>query len=77
LLLLFYGAALCTTTISGQRITRAAKSLSLRQYAPVIAAVNLGVVAITFSFTPFTTQLGMQYWFLAGILHGAALREKR
>lgn len=76
LLLLFYGLALGATTVSELRIARSAKSSSLRRYAPIIAAVNIGVVAITFSFTPFTTQLGMQYWFLAGILHGAAQLEK-
>ena len=27
-----------------------------------------------FSFTPFVTQIGIQYWFLAGALHGVACR---
>ena len=26
------------------------------------------------SFTPFVAQIGIQYWFLAGALHGVACR---
>jgi hypothetical protein len=28
---------------------------------------------LIFSFTPFVTQIGIQYWFLAGALHGVAV----
>jgi hypothetical protein len=28
-----------------------------------------------FSFTPFVAQMGIQYWFLAGALHGVAARR--
>jgi hypothetical protein len=28
-----------------------------------------------FSFTPFVAQMGIQYWFLAGALHGVATRN--
>ena len=31
-----------------------------------------GIAAMVFSFTPFVTQIGIQYWFLAGALHGVA-----
>jgi hypothetical protein len=27
------------------------------------------------SFTPFVAQMGIQYWFLAGALHGVAIRS--
>jgi hypothetical protein len=27
------------------------------------------------SFTPFVAQMGIQYWFLAGALHGVATRN--
>jgi hypothetical protein len=27
------------------------------------------------SFTPFVAQIGIQYWFLAGALHGVACRS--
>jgi hypothetical protein len=28
------------------------------------------------TFTPFVTQIGIQYWFLAGALHGVATRQR-
>jgi hypothetical protein len=31
---------------------------------------------LTFSFTPFTTQIGLQFWLLSGALHGVAEAEK-
>jgi hypothetical protein len=38
--------------------------------AAVVCAANLGIAIMTLSFTPFMTQIGIQYWFLAGALHG-------
>jgi hypothetical protein len=38
--------------------------------AAVVFAANLGIAVMTLSFTPFVTQIGIQYWFLAGALHG-------
>jgi hypothetical protein len=38
----------------------------------VVMSTNIGVAALIFSFTPFNTQIGLQYWFLAGALHGVA-----
>jgi hypothetical protein len=46
-------------------------------YAAMIFASNAGVIALVFGFTPFTTQIGLQFWFLAGVLHGVAqLRQQ-
>jgi hypothetical protein len=42
--------------------------------AAVILAANVGVAVMVVSFTPFVTQIGVQYWFLAGALHGVACR---
>jgi type IV secretory pathway TrbD component len=36
----------------------------------VVLAANLGTAALIFTFTPFVTQIGLQFWFLAGALHG-------
>ena len=41
----------------------------------VILAANIGTAAMIFSFTPFVAQMGIQYWFLAGALHGVSLRR--
>ena len=35
-------------------------------------AANLGTAALIFSFTPFVTQIGLQFWFLAGAINGIA-----
>jgi len=43
----------------------------------MIFAANAGVLALVFGFTPFTTQVGLQYWFLAGVLHGVAQLPKQ
>lgn len=70
ILMMLYCLALLTTAIHELRITKLAGNATLRLVAPMIAAVNIGTLALVFGFTPFTTQLGMQYWFLAGALHG-------
>jgi hypothetical protein len=44
----------------------------VRACAAVALAANLGTAALIFSFTPFVTQIGLQFWFLAGALHGAS-----
>ena len=36
-----------------------------------IIAANMGTIAMVFSFVPFGTQMGLQFWFLEGALHGA------
>lgn len=43
--------------------------------AAVVLAAGLGPAALIISFTPFVAQIGIQYWFLAGALHGAACRS--
>jgi hypothetical protein len=42
----------------------------VRACASVVLAANLGTAALIFTFTPFVTQIGLQFWFLAGALHG-------
>ena len=50
---------------------------ALKTYIPrlsacgaVVFAANLGTLVMIISFTPFVTQIGIQYWFLAGALQG-------
>lgn len=71
-LMCFYCLALMVTAAYELKIARHATNPQLRLIAPVIVAANMGVLALIFGFTPFTTQFGMQYWFLAGALHGVA-----
>lgn len=69
-LILFYCLALIVTARYEYRVARNAKQPDLRFLAPIVIAANAGALALVFGFTPFTTQLGMQYWFLAGALQG-------
>ncbi len=67
-----YCLALLGTAFYELRVTRYTTDTNFRLAAPMIVAANIGTLALIFGFTPFTTQLGMQYWFLAGSLHGVA-----
>jgi hypothetical protein len=44
----------------------------VRACAAVVFAANLGTAALIFSFTPFVTQIGLQFWFLAGAVQAVA-----
>jgi hypothetical protein len=76
-LLILYGLALLVTGASELSLIRSSSSPDFKFWAASVFAVNIGVFALIFGFTPFTTQTGMQYWFLAGMLYGAKLTTAR
>jgi len=63
-------AALGVTLASEFEIARSHRDARVRACAAVVLAANLGTAALVFTFTPFVTQIGLQFWFLAGALHG-------
>lgn len=71
-MLLLYGGAIVVAALSQFRLARATQYPRVAACAAVVLAANLGTTAMVFSFTPFVTQIGIQYWFLAGALHGIA-----
>ena len=71
-LLLLYLAALVVTLATEFKVARSHPNAKVRACASVIFAANLGTAAMIFSFTPFVTQIGLQFWFLAGALQGIA-----
>jgi hypothetical protein len=71
LLLLAYTAALFATITYEYHTAIHASNENLRYLAAIVVALNIGVIALTFSFVPFVSQVGIQFWFLAGALHGA------
>jgi hypothetical protein len=71
-----YAGALFVTSWYEFQLFRSFREKQERQLSAVIFAVNLGVVAFCFSFVPFNTQVGQQYWFLAGSIHGLAVRSE-
>jgi hypothetical protein len=70
LLVFAYGGALVATAISHFRLAGATGHPRLAACAAVIFAANLGTATMVASYTPFVAQIGIQYWFLAGALHG-------
>jgi hypothetical protein len=44
--------------------------------AAVVFAANLGIAVLTLSYTPFVSQIGIQFWFLAGALHGLVWHQR-
>lgn len=76
-LLLLYVGVLVVTLATEARIALHHPDAKVRACAAVVLAANLGTTALIFSFTPFVTQIGLQFWFLAGALHGIATRPAR
>ena len=52
------------------------QSLQLRQWGAVILMLSAGPIALMFSYTPFDSQIGMQFWFLIGAFEGLAQGEE-
>ena len=69
-LLILSVGALVVTLASEAAIARTDPDARVRACAAVVLAANLGTAALIFTFTPFVTQIGVQFWFLAGALHG-------
>jgi hypothetical protein len=76
-LLVLYMLVLLQDTWMETRNCIALRTTAVASDMAVIVASNAGVLALIFSFTPFTTQIGLQYWFLAGVLHGVAQLPKK
>jgi hypothetical protein len=74
-MIVLYGGAIITAAVSQFRLARMPQYPRLAACAAVVFASNFGIAAMVFSFTPFVTQIGIQYWFLAGALHGVACRH--
>ena len=74
-MVLLYSAALVVVALAQWRVAVVPQDQRLATCGAVILAANLGTAAMIFSFTPFVAQMGIQYWFLAGALHGVAVRN--
>ena len=76
-LLLFYSIGLLTTAVYDLKLVRTLANRDDRLWATAVIAANFGTLALVFSFVPFGTAVGMQFWFLEGGLHGAMARRPR
>jgi hypothetical protein len=66
-----YALALLATAIWELKIVRRLSDPEDRRWAAAIVAANFGTLAMVFTFVPFASQIGVQFWFLEGVLHGA------
>jgi hypothetical protein len=71
-MIFLYGGAIVVGALAQFRLARLTQYPRVAACSAVVFAANLGTAAMIFSFTPFVTQIGIQYWFLAGALHGVA-----
>ncbi|MEP7305030.1 MAG: hypothetical protein ABJA98_05895 [Acidobacteriota bacterium] len=71
LLLLAYGLALVSTVLWELKLVLRLPDPDDRLWAAAVVAANVGTLALVFTFVPFATQIGVQFWFLEGLLHGA------
>jgi hypothetical protein len=76
-LLLICIGGLAVALSSGARLAFRDRDPKVRACAAVVLAANLGTAALIFSFTPFVTQIGLQFWFLVGALHGVSTHRTR
>jgi hypothetical protein len=70
-LLTLYAMALAATARHEWLLIVSAQAHEDRLWGAAVLAANLGTLALVFSFVPFATQVGLQFWFLTGALHGA------
>jgi len=75
-LLSLYLIALAVAVQRVVRICLGHHSLKLRQWAAVIVMLSAGPIACLFSYCPFYSQLGVQFWFLIGAFEGLAQGEE-
>jgi hypothetical protein len=76
-LLALYAGALVASAAANLRLIKTGQPRELRFWAVAVFVSNIGALALIASFTPFTNQLGLQYWFLSGALQGAARHRIR
>ena len=77
LLLGLYVAALAATVVCDLRLIRTLRDPADRLLAAIVVATNFGTLFFVFTFVPFGTAAGMQFWFLEGALHGALNKRPR
>ena len=70
LMIALYGGTLVYASMFDSAVARHTFAPRVAACGAVVFAANLGTLVMIISFTPFVTQIGLQYWFLAGALQG-------
>jgi hypothetical protein len=76
-LLILYTLALVASVAFDMRLIRTLREPADRLLASIVVATNFGTLFFVFTFVPFGTAAGMQFWFLEGALHGAMASRPR
>jgi hypothetical protein len=70
-LLIIYFLALIATLRWELKLVHRLPDPMDRLWASAVVAANIGTLVLVMTFVPFVTQVGLQFWFLEGLLHGA------
>ena len=76
-LVALYGLVLLVTLIGDLEIDLSLADPEDRLIATIVVAANVGTLGLVFTFVPFGTAVGMQFWFLEGMLRGAMADRPR
>lgn len=71
-LLVLYCGAILAALWNDFQISKSVRDPELAFLASCALASNAGIAVMCFSFVPFCSQIGLQFWFLTGAVHGLA-----
>ncbi len=75
-LLTFYVLAIAVALADSLRVALRSRDREVAFWAAVVLASNLSAVATCFSYVTFVTPIGIQFWFLAAVVHAADRRAR-
>ena len=75
-LLVLYNLAVAIAMANTLRIALRSRDREVGFWAAVIFASELSIVATCFSYVTFVTAIGLQFWFLAAVIHAADYRVR-
>jgi hypothetical protein len=76
-LVVLYGLVLIMTLFGDLQLIRSLADPEDRLAASIVVAANVGTIGLVFTFVPFATVAGMQFWLLEGMLRGAMADRPR
>lgn len=76
-LVVLYSLVLMVTLFGDLLLIRSLRDPEDRLLATIVVAANVGTIGLVFTFIPFGTAVGMQFWFLEGMLRGAMADRPR
>ena len=72
-LMIAYFGAMLAALYAALKVARQTQDRWLSGWAALIAAYDVAVIGLTFSYVPFIGQVGLEFWFLNAALHTTAL----